>query len=47
MPSIMMLLAVIALIFVILDITGKLPLWSAVLILCIMELIRAGMALGH
>lgn len=47
MPTIMMLLAVIALIFVILDITGKLPLWSAVLILCIMELIRAGMSLGH
>lgn len=47
MPTIMMLLAVMALIFVILDITGKLPLWTAVLVLCIIELIRAGVALGH
>jgi uncharacterized protein (DUF983 family) len=45
MPSIMLLLAVIALIFTILDITGKLPLWAAVLILCIIELIQAGTSL--
>lgn len=47
MPTIMMLLAVLALVFTILDITGKLPLWAAVLILCIMELIRAGLSMGH
>lgn len=45
MPSIMLLLAVIALVFTILDITGKLPLWAAVLILCIIALLQAGTAL--
>lgn len=46
MVTIMMLLALIALLLLVLHITGKLPEWPAVLMLIVMELIRAGTAIG-
>lgn len=46
MVTIMVLLALIALLLLVLHITGKLPEWPSVLILIVMELIRAGVALG-
>lgn len=45
-PSVMLLLALVALVFCILAVTDRLPLWAAVLILCVIELIQAGLGLG-
>ena len=45
--TIMLLLALISLLLLILSIAGKLPEWPAILMLIVMELIRAGTAVGH
>ena len=47
MITVFLLLAVSAFIVTILDALGKAPLWIAVLLLCVIELLRAAVPLGR